>query len=150
MRKTLTAGALMLVSATFSARADLQPWKDYDISDAVWNFTTVKVDSNMGDAYLEGLRTTWVPGNEVAKKLGQIEDYRIYRSELPDSGDFNLVLAIKLKSIDMMAPSRQRYEAFMKAVTKEKSDRMTEQAQRDYPAMRTITGQYMLREITLK
>jgi hypothetical protein len=34
------------------AMADLDPWKDYEVSDAVWSVTTVKVDSNMGDAYL--------------------------------------------------------------------------------------------------
>ena len=150
MRKTLMAAALILGTASFAARADLEPWKDYEVSDAIWDITTVKVASNMGDAYLEGLRQTWVPSNEVAKKLGQIEDYWIYRSDLPESGDFNLVLVIKLQNTEARAPSKERYDAFIKAVTKEKSDKMTEKAQRDYPAMRKITGQYVVREIKLK
>ena len=74
------------------AMADLDPWKDYEVSDAVWSVTTVKVDSNMGNAYLEGLRETWVPGNKISKELGQIEDWWIYRSDLESSGDFNLLL----------------------------------------------------------
>ena len=131
MRKTLMAAALILGTASFAARADLEPWKDYEVSDAIWDITTVKVASNMGDAYLEGLRQTWVPSNEVAKKLGQIEDYWIYRSDLPESGDFNLVLVIKLQNTEARAPSKERYDAFIKAVTKEKSDKMTEKAQRE-------------------
>lgn len=104
----------------------------------------------MQDAYLEGLRDTWVPGNEVAKKLGQIEDYWIYQSDLPESGDFNMLLVIKLKNTEALAPSKERYDAFIKAVTKEKSDKMTQKAQRDYPAMRELTGQYLMREIKFK
>ena len=54
------------------ASAQLEPFQDYDISDAIWIVTTVKVEPNMGDDYLEGIRETWVAGNEVAKELGQI------------------------------------------------------------------------------
>ena len=63
--KSILAGvAVFAVSGL--AWADLTPWEDYEVSDAVYSVTTVKVDSNMGDAYLEGLRETWVPGNKVA------------------------------------------------------------------------------------
>ena len=81
--------AFILFCFSSSAYADLDPWVDYEPSDAVYSATTIKVDSNMGDAYLEGLANTWVTGNEVAKKLGQIESYRIFRSDLPAGGDFN-------------------------------------------------------------
>lgn len=150
MQKFSRLAALVLGVASFSAYADLEPWKDYDISDAVWSVTTVRVASNMGDAYLEGLRETWVPGNEVSKKLGQIEDYWIYQSDLPDSGDFNMILVVKFKNTDALAPNKARYDEFMKAITKAKSDKMTEKAQKDYPAMRELTGNYLMREIKLK
>ena len=84
LRKVLGAVALTFVFST--ASADLTPWEDYEESEAVWTVTTIKVAANMGDAYLEGLKNTWVAGNEVALKLGQIEDYKIYRSDLPESG----------------------------------------------------------------
>jgi hypothetical protein len=63
--KSLIAGLACLVSAGV-ALADLDPWKDYEASEAVWSVTTVKVKSNMSDAYLEGLRETWIPGNKIA------------------------------------------------------------------------------------
>jgi hypothetical protein len=141
--------ALAMMMGSTAAFADLEPWKDYSESDAVWTVTTIKVHSNMGDAYLEGLKKTWVESSEVAKKLGQIEDYHIFRSDLQDSGSFNLMLVVKFKNTDMLAPNKARYEAFMKEWGAERNKKTTETAQKEYPAMRDITGEYVMREITL-
>jgi hypothetical protein len=141
--------SLGLACAAGAALADLKPYQDYAISDAVWSVTTIKVHANMGDAYLEGLKQTWVASNEVAKKLGQIEEYHIYRSDLPDSGDFNLLLVVKFKNNDALAPNKARYEAFMKEWGAERDKKTTETAQKEYPAMRNITGEYNMREITI-
>jgi len=148
MKSILTATALAFVFST--ASADLTPWKDYEASEAVWQVTTVKVNANMGDAYLEGLKNTWVAGNEVSKKLGQIEDYKIYRSDLPESGDFNLILTVKFKNTAELGPNKARYDAFMKEWGEQRNKETTEFAQKNYPAMREITGMYLMREITLK
>lgn len=142
--------AVLAVLPISAAVADLEPYKDYEVSKAIWNVTTVRVDSNMGDAYLEGIRNTWLKGNEIAKKLGQIEDYSIYRSDLPNSGDFNLLLVIKFASGEDLEPNKARYDAFMKEWGKKNADAATEFAQKNYPAMREITGEYQMREITLK
>lgn len=143
----LTLGSLFISGI---AMADLEPWKDYEVSETVLSVSTIKVNANMDDAYLEGIRETWVKSNEVAKKLGQIVDYRIYRSDLPQSGDFNIVLIVELKSSADLGPSKARYDAFVKEMSRERLDENTEMAQRDYPAMREITGQYLLREVTIK
>ena len=147
-RLIVTAATLLLLAG--AARADLEPWKDYELSDQVWTVTTVKVHANLDDAYLEGLKNTWVPSMESLKKLGQIEDYFIYRSELPQSGDFNLMLVVRFADSAALAPNRERYEAFMKEFGEEQSKRSTEYAQENYPAMREITGEYRFRRITLK
>lgn len=133
-----------------AAYADLVPYKDYDTSDAVWSITTVRVHANMGDAYLEGLKETWVASNAVAKQLGQLEDYWIYRSDLPQSGDFNLLLVVKFANTSDLAPSKKRYDDFMKKWGEERNKTTTEFAQKNYPGMRDITGQYYFREITVK
>jgi len=150
MRIRVMLATIAIAFASTAARADLEIYKDYTVSDAVWAVTTIKVKSNMGDAYLEGLKKTWVPGNEISKSLGQIEDYWIYGSDLAESGDFNLLLVVKFKNDDMLAPNKARYEAFMAKYGESQSKAATETAQRDYPAMRTITGEYRLREIKLK
>ena len=142
--------AVALLSLSFSASADLTPWEDYEVSDAVWSVTTVRVESNMGDAYLEGIANTWVPGNIIAEELGQIESWSIFRSDLPNSGDFNLLLIVKFANTADLAPNKARYDAFMKKFGEERNNETTEYAQKNYPAMRELTGQYLLREITLK
>jgi hypothetical protein len=144
----LIAG-LALVCFSGIASADLEIWTDYDVSEGVSNVTTIKVDSNMIDKYLEGLRSSWVPANEVLKEQGQIKDYGIYVSELPNGGDFNVILVVRFESAANLQPNKERYEAFMKAWGKEnqeKSDKIVV----TYPDIRTITGEYLFREITLK
>jgi hypothetical protein len=141
---------LALLSLSFAAYADLKPYEDYDVSDAVWSVTTIRVKANMDDAYLEGLRDTWVSGNKIAQELGQIESWSIFRSDLPQSGDFNLILIVKFANTADLAPNKAKYEAFMKKFGEEKNKQTTEYAQKNYPAMREITGQYNMREITLK
>jgi hypothetical protein len=143
-------GSVALVGLAVTAWADLEPWKDYEVSDSVWNVTTVKVHPNMDDAYLEGLKQTWIASNEVAKKLGQIEDYMILRSDLPQSGNFNLLLMVKSATTADLAPNKERYDAFMKEWGEARGKESTEFAQKNYPGMRDITGQYILREVTMK
>lgn len=147
--KALVAGVAFLFVSSVSM-ADLTPWEDYEVSDAVYSVTTVKVDSNMGDAYLEGLRDTWIPGNIIAKELGQLESWEIYRSTLPESGDFNLILVVKFANTSDLAPNKAAYDEFMAKYTQKASDAATDYSQKNYPAMRELTGQYLMREVTIK
>jgi hypothetical protein len=148
IKSLLTAVLLFVFSG--AAFADLEQYKDYEVSDAVWSVTTVRVHPNMDDAYLEGLKNTWVTGNKVSKDLGQIESWSIFRSDLPQSGEFNLLLVVKFANTADLAPNKERYEAFMKAFGEERNKETTEYAQKNYPGMRELTGQYYMREITLK
>ncbi len=141
---------LSMVFGTSVALADFDEFKDYTRSESVLDVTTIKVHANMEDAYLEGLKRTWVDSMEVQKKLGQIEEYHIFVSDLPGSGNFNMVLVIKFKNDSMLAPNKARYDAFMKEWGAERNKKTTETAQHDYPGMRDITGQYRLREVTMK
>lgn len=150
MRVRITAITMAILLCGGSAFADLEPWTDYDVSDNVYSVSTIQVKPNMDDAYLEGIRETWVKTNELAKELGQIKDYAIYRSDLPQSGDFNLLLVVEFANTADLAPNKERYDAFVEAMTKELLDENSEMAQRDYPGMREITGQYLLRKITIK
>jgi hypothetical protein len=150
MRITVvSAAALAITFFSGAAMADLQLYKDYTLSDAIWSVTAIKVEPNMGDAYLEGIKKTWVGTNKVSKSLGHIEDYQILRSNLPESGAFNLLLVVKFKNDEMLAPNKARYDAFMTRFGEAQQKATTEQAQRDYPAMREIVGEYQFREVTL-
>ena len=140
---------LLLLFVSSQAFAQLEPWTDYDVSKELWSITTVKVDPNMGDDYLEGIRETWVASNRVAKELGQIEDFAIYRSQLPESGHANLFLVVKFADSSQLEPNKEEYDRFMKAWGEANRDK-TREVVKNYPGMRKITGEYMVRKIDIK
>jgi hypothetical protein len=147
IRASLTLVAAMCLAQP--AFAQLKPYTDYDVSASVSSVTTVKVHANMIDYYLEGIRSTWVASSEAAKKLGHIEDYAVYVSELPLSGDFNVVLVTNFKSGADLEPSKERYDAFMKEWGAA-NEKMTEEKVKAYPDLREITGEYRLRKVSFK
>ena len=149
MRIKITLSAFLFLFLSQSALAQLEPFSDYEISDQLWNITLVKVDPNMGDDYLEGLRDSWVASNRVAKELGQIEDFAIYRSQLENSGDVNLFLVVQFANSDQLDPNKAEYDKFMKAWG-EANQKRSREITKNYPAMRKITGEYMVRKIDVK
>lgn len=150
--RTCAISFSMLFAALVAApaAAQLQVWEDYEISDAAWSVTMVKLDPGTQDIYLEGLKSTWVAANEVAKSLGHVEDYAIYANQAVASGAFDLLLVIKFPNTAVMAPSRERYNAFMEAWGNENMDASNEKVLELYNEIREIQGEYLLREITLK
>lgn len=142
----LTIG--LAVALSTPAAAQLRPYTDYTVSDSVSNVTTVKVKENMVEDYLQGIRKTWVASNEVAKRLGHLQDYKVYVSDLPNSGELNVVLVTTFANTSDLAPNQARYNAFMEAwgTANEASNRQTSTTV--YPNLRTITGEYLMREVT--
>ena len=132
------------------ASAQLQPWEDYEASDSVWLVTYVDLDPGTLGIYLEGLKSTWIAANEVAKELGQIEDYAIYSNQFGSADDFDLVLVIQMESTDDIAPNRQRYEEFLEAYGQANIDSANETVLELYNKIRRIQGNYMLRKIEVK
>jgi len=150
--RAFAASAFLLSAVCIAAPAiaQLEVWKDYEISDAAWSLTTINLDPGTQDIYLEGLKSTWVAANEVAKSLGHIEDYSIYANQAGAGDAFDLLLVIKYPSTEMMGPSQERYNAFMKAWGEENMDASNEKVLELYNEIREIQGEYMVREITLK
>ena len=147
LRHMLAAATLTAFAS--SASADLEAWTDYDIGSTLSNVTTVKVDSNRIDTYLEGLKATWASANDIAIELGQIESYSIYVSQLASSGDFNVILVTRMADAADMQPDKAEYDAFMKKWGEE-NQKLSDEIVVTYPDIRTITGEYLIREITFK
>lgn len=147
MKKTLFAIGLAVFVAN-PAIAQLKPYQDYTVSDSVSNVTTVKVKENMVEDYLQGIRNTWVSSSEVAKRLGHIQDYAVYVSDLPESGNFNVMLVTTFAKTDDLAPSKARYDAFMKAWGTQNEAMTRKTTTTVYPNIRDINGQYLMREVT--
>lgn len=71
------------------------------------------------------------------------------RPDLPGSGQFNLMLIVTYDSMADLQPSKERYEAFMKKWG-EAHQQQNETISEKYPDLREITGEYLMREITIK
>lgn len=146
MKKLLAFGIAAALSAP--AFAQLKPYQDYTVGDSVSNITTVKVKENLVEDYLQGIRGSWVASSEAEKRLGHIKDYKVYVSDLPNSGEFNVVLVTTFANTSDLAPNKARYEAFMRAwgTQNEAANRTTTTTV--YPNLRHITGEYLMREVT--
>ena len=152
VRRFGLAAVMTLGLAVFAtpASAQLQPWEDYEASDSVWIVTHVDLDPGTFGIYLEGLKSTWIAANEVAKELGQIEDYAIYSNQFGGADEFDLVLVVQMASTDDIAPNRQRYEEFLEAYGKANIDQANETVLELYNKIRRIQGNYLLRRIDVK
>ena len=146
MKKILAFGLAVALAAPASAQ--LKQYTDYTVSDSVSNVSTIKVKENMVEDYLQGIQNTWVASNAVAKQLGQMKDYHVYVSDLPASGEFNVMLVATFANTDDLAPNKARYDAFMRAwgTAHEAATRSTTTTV--YPNLREITGEYLMREVT--
>ena len=66
MKTINTVIFVVLAFFTSASFAQLEPFEDYDIGEKVYSMTTIKVDPNMIDYYLEGLQKSWASGNQAA------------------------------------------------------------------------------------
>lgn len=65
------------------------------------------------------------------------------------SGDFNVILVVRMKDTADMQPNQEEYAAFMKKWGEE-NQKLSDKIVMTYPDIRTITGEYLMREITFK
>ncbi len=149
MKTVIRLLAMIGVVFSLSAQAELEIYKDYDLSSEIVSMTTVRIDPNMQDVYLEGLRDTWVKAVNIEKKLGHIQDWKIYASELPQSGEFNLVLMVMFKNSADLEPNQKKYNAFMQKWGEE-NQKKSRKIVKTYPDVRELTGEYRLRELVIK
>lgn len=139
----------LLISLQVVAKDRLEIFDDYELGKEVLSVTTVKVDPNMEDVYLAGLANSWIKAVKLQKELGYIKDWNIWASELPQSGDFNLVLTVTFASAADLEPNKIKYENFMKKWG-EKNQKISEETSAKYPEVRELTGEYRLRKIIFK
>ncbi|WP_271079458.1 hypothetical protein [Aurantiacibacter sp. MUD61] len=142
------AAALAVTAISAPAAAQVREYEDYEYSENVVELTTVRIEPGQLETYLEGLNSTWVAGNEVAKELGHIVDYGIYSNMAPSGGSFHLMLVITFPG-ENMQPSRERYDEFMAAWGEANMDQANETVINLYNEIREIQGVYLLREINM-
>lgn len=139
----------MACAAALSMAASAEPYVDYTPEKGVWHVVEVKVDPNHIDDYIVGLRKTWVPGEEIAKKHGVIDSFNIKIKMNASDGRANVRLIEHYPSAAMMDPDRARDQA-IDAEVKATLSKSAEQAQiAAYEKYRVFVGEDYWTDITL-
>ena len=102
----IALGAAALVAAVSTASAE--PYTDYSPNKGVWSVTTVKIDPNHIDDYLVGLKKSWVPGEEMSKRRGLIDDYFVMINANAADPAGNVLLGEHYVSFAAMDPDKAR------------------------------------------
>lgn len=153
-RFLLLALLLTILSApqALAQPASLDYGEDFTLAGEVHSVVTVKVAPNRINHYLAGLQRGWVSGAEIGIEMGLMKDYKIYISELPNGGDFNVMLvtiyenAAQRNRLDDPATSAEYDRKVEARISEQESFEITE----GYTQIREIVGDYLMREVELK
>jgi len=134
---TLAACGVALLAAS---AASAEPWVDYTPVKGAMHATTMQVDPNHVDDYLVGLKKTWLPGEEIAKKKGLIDFYAIQVKLGGDGHSGNVLLLEHIPDLALLEPNKERDQAMEKevfdAMPKDKMDAQV----KDFDKYRTFVS----------
>ncbi len=118
------AGVFTLLFSAGAASAEI--YKDYVPGKGIWIETFIEVDPNHVDDYLTGLKASDVPGLEILKKHGLIDEYKFMTSDSYATGQPNIVIAVHYVNAAALEPDSVRDQMIEKetyaAVSKSQGD----------------------------
>jgi len=114
----------------------------------VWDFTHIKTTDGHFDDYMKFVTTDWKAQEEALKKAGRILDYKVFLVADARQGEPDIVLAQEYKNMaEFDRPVADEY-AMQAKISGSISKANQDQAAR--ASIRTIQGDMVMREITLK
>ena len=126
-----------------------EPYVDYTPKKGFVHVQFIRVDPNHIDDYLVGLKRTWVPGEEAAKRHGVIDYYGIDVKLNGGDGKANVVLIEHIVNAAMLDPDKARDQAVEKesfaAMPKDQMDAKV----KDFDKYRTFVGDDYYTELDL-
>ncbi len=96
------------IACVTSAPLMAKQYKDYSPTKGTWEVNAIEVDPNHIDDYLTGLRKSQVPGFEVMKKHGIIDDYHFAVRTGYSKGSPNVLIWVHFTSYAMLEPDKAR------------------------------------------
>ena len=147
MLKTCLATAVAMTALGSAVFAE--PYVDYTPKKGFTHVQFIKVDPNHLDDYIVGLKKTWVPGEEAAKRHGVIDYYGIDVKLNGADGGANVALIEHVVSAAMLDPDKARDQAVEKesfaAMPKDQMDAKV----KDFDKYRTFVGDDYYTELDL-
>ncbi len=117
MTKILLLSALAAASTLVAAgAANAKEYVDYGYGKGIWTINQVEVDPNHVDDYLTGLKQSEVPGFEIMKKHGIIDDYTFSVKNGYTKGMPNVVIAVHYVNADGLMPNQARDQMLDKEI----------------------------------
>ena len=139
------AAALVLVSApALAADSDAPSYEN----GTVWDFTEVKTADGHFDDYMNWLATQWKAQEEALKKAGVIKSYKVLLAVDPRDNEGDLMLAVEYPDMAVFDRSVADQYALQKKIFGSLAQASQQQAARG--SIRTIKGDYLMREAVLK
>ena len=119
----------------------------------VWRISTIRIDANMEDKYLENLSKTWKASMEMAKEEGLIKSYKVLLGNAANSSDYNLLLMIENEKFGDYDPDPEKdakWDAIQEKMISELSKESFDETIAMYGDIREFLGVKVMREIELK
>ncbi|WP_200932543.1 hypothetical protein, partial [Sphingomonas sp. Leaf412] len=105
MIRTIGYAAALAATAGGSALC-ARMWTDYTPTRGMWEITAIEVDPGHIDDYLTGLKRTQVPGFEIMKKRGLIDDYKYLVRNGYSRSSPTVVIMAHFTSASALEPNR--------------------------------------------
>lgn len=137
-------GALLAASAS-----PAKQYVDYSPGKGVWDVNAIEVDPNHIDDYLVGLRRSQVPGFEVMKKHGIIDDYRFLVRNGYNKGAPNVLIETHYTSAAMLEPDKARDMMIEKEIYATFSEADSKVAVAGYEKYRQFIDDGLWSEVTI-
>ncbi|MDB5738186.1 MAG: hypothetical protein JWO65_1854 [Sphingomonas bacterium] len=144
---TMLATASALLGAT---TASAKEYVDYTYGKGIWTVNQIEVDPNHVDEYLTGLKQSQVPGFEIMKKHGIIDDYSFSIRNGYTKGQANVVIAVHYINADGLMPNQARDQMLEKEILATMSEDAGKAAISGYEKYRTFIDDSTWIDVTFK
>jgi hypothetical protein len=145
----LLGGALALaLSSTALAQAPAASGVPYT-NGPVWTYSYIDVKPGQFDNYMRYLSGNWRRSQEVAKRMGDVLDYKVMAVDSPRANEPDLILAVQWKNMAVFDRSPDEVEAAMTQALS-LSPEQRSQGSIDRESMRSNVGGMTVRELKFK
>jgi hypothetical protein len=130
--------------------AHAKEYVDYGYGKGIWEITQVEVDPNHVDDYLTGLKQSEVPGFDIMKKHGIIDDYGFSVRNGYSKGMPNVVIAVHFVNAEGLMPDPARDQMLEKEIMATFSEQAGKTAIAGYEKYRSFVDQSTWLDVTFK
>jgi hypothetical protein len=152
MRYLPAFAALLLAATALAPAAPAIAAADPDApayeNGTVWDFTEVKTADGHFDDYMSWLAGKWKQQEEALRQAGMIKSYKVLAVMDPRENEGDVFLAVEYPNMAVFDRSVAEQYAMQKKIFGSLSQASQQQAARG--SIRTIKGDYMMRELVLK